>query len=88
MHVKQYFSFTVCPFTRTSFVRGGGRYVGLFKEFGTSAIKEEEEKTKTTKNTHNKIQRAIIINNKQQDKTEHDSMNERTDRLADGQVIS
>lgn len=87
MHVKQYFSFTVCPFTRTSFVRGGGRYVGLFKEFGTSAIKEEEEeKTKTTKNTHNKIQRAIIINNKQQDKTEHDSMNERTNGQTDWQT--
>lgn len=36
LHVKQYFNLTVCPLTNTSFVRGGGRYVGLFNEFGTS----------------------------------------------------
>lgn len=44
LHVKQYFSFTVWPLTRTSFVRGGGRYVGLFKEFGTSAKQIKKEK--------------------------------------------
>lgn len=36
LQVKQYFSLTVCPLTSTSLVRGGGRYVGLFSEFGTS----------------------------------------------------
>uniref|UniRef100_A0A1A9Z8Y4 Uncharacterized protein n=1 Tax=Glossina pallidipes TaxID=7398 RepID=A0A1A9Z8Y4_GLOPL len=32
----------VWPLTRTSFVRGGGRYVGLFNEFGTSAASSYE----------------------------------------------
>lgn len=38
LHVKQYFNLTVCPLTNTSFVLGGGLYVGLFAEFVTSKI--------------------------------------------------
>lgn len=34
--MKQYFNFTVCPFTQTSLVLGGGLYEVLFCEFGTS----------------------------------------------------
>lgn len=44
MQVKQYFSLTVCPLTSTSLVRGGGRYVGLFSEFGTSTHDGSERK--------------------------------------------
>lgn len=44
LHVKQYFSLTVCPLTKISFVRGGGRYVGLLSAFGTSATGEGSTK--------------------------------------------
>ena len=36
LQVKQYFNFTTCPFTTTSFVRGGGRYVPGEPALGTS----------------------------------------------------
>jgi hypothetical protein len=38
LHVKQYFNFTGCPLTNTSFVLGGGLYVGELPLFGTSKI--------------------------------------------------
>lgn len=49
LHVKQYFSLTVWPLTRTSLVRGGGRNVGLLSEFGTSAnpARNQPNKQKT-----------------------------------------
>lgn len=41
LHVKQYLSFTGCPRTIISFVRGGGLYVGELPLFGTSAEKKK-----------------------------------------------
>lgn len=36
LQVKQYFNFTGCPLTNTSFVRGGGLYILELPLFGTS----------------------------------------------------
>lgn len=42
LHVKQYFSFTGCPLTKTSFVLGGGLYVLELPLFGTSIGQQEK----------------------------------------------